>query len=68
MSKLNLNEFSDEDIIKAFYALPARKFVSVLNAMAMVSKKLEQRGSLLAERDADEIVNRLIKEAFEGES
>lgn len=65
MSKLNLNQYSDREIVVAFFDLSAQKFLSVMNAMGAISERMQKRGKLIAQENSDEIVERLIRDLFE---
>jgi len=67
MSKLNLNEYSDREIVAAFFSLSAQKFLSVMNAMGAISERMQKRGKLIAQENSDEIVEKLIRDLFEDE-
>ncbi len=67
MSKLNLNDYSDRELVAAFFNLPARKFMTVMNAMGAISQRMEKRGKLIAQDSSDEVVENMLRQLFEDE-
>lgn len=65
MSKLNLNDYSDREIVAAFFSLSAQKFLSVMNALAAIAQRMEKRGKLIAQDNSDEAVESMIRQLFE---
>ena len=68
MSKLNLNSYTDREIVSAFFSLKANKFMSVINALGAISKRMEKRGQLIAQENSDEAVESMIRQLFEEEN
>lgn len=67
MSKLDLNEYSDRELVAAFFNLPAKKFFPVMNAMGAIAERMTKRGKLIAQENSDEIVENMIRQIFEEE-
>ena len=65
--KLNLNNYSDKDIVEAFFAMNANKFLSVTNALVAISKRMETRGQTIASENSDEVIENLIERLLEGD-
>lgn len=67
MPKLNLNDYSDREIVAAFFNLSARKFITVMNAMGAISERMQKRGNLIAKDSSDEVVENMLRQLFEDE-
>ena len=67
MSKLNLNDYSDREIVAAFLNLSAHKFLPVMNALAVIAQRMEKRGKLIAQDNSDEAVEKMLHQLFNGD-
>lgn len=65
MSKLELNKYTDREIVSGVFDLPAHKFMSVMNAMAAITQRLETRGKLIAQDKSNENVDKMLRDLFE---
>lgn len=65
MSKIDLSKYSDKEIVAAFFALPARKFMPVMQAIAAIGIKMEKRGRVIAQDNSDEEIDNVIRRLFE---
>lgn len=68
MSKLNLNDYSDREIVAAFFKLSANKFIPVMNAMGAIAERMQKRGRTIAKDNSDEVVENMIRQLFEDEN
>ena len=61
--KVDFDRYTDREIVSAVMALPAAKFLRVLNGISAVSLKFQKRGELIArdisEAEIDEIIRKL---------
>lgn len=67
MSKLDLNKYEEREIVAAFFALKASKFLTVMNGLTAVAKRMETRGETIGKDHSEEAVERMIRQLFEGE-
>lgn len=65
MSKIDLSKYSDKEIVAAFFALPASKFLPVMQAMAAISTRMERRGAVIAKDNSDEEIDNVLRRLFE---
>jgi hypothetical protein len=65
MSKLDLNQYTDRQIVSALVELRAEKFLTVLNSLARVSKRLQTRGEAMADDLASEDLKNKVRKLFE---
>lgn len=65
MNKLDLNKYSDREIVAAFFDLPAMKFIATMSAMAAITERMTKRGNLIARNNSDELVGDMIRRLFE---
>lgn len=64
MARLDLNYYSNREILTALFELRAEKFTVLIQAMAAVIEELNKKGRLLAsEQDerVDSIIRRVLK-------
>jgi hypothetical protein len=64
--ELDLNKYTDRQIVTAFMGLRAPKFLQVINAIGAISVKMQKRGELIAkqnsEMEVDELLIQILKE------
>jgi len=65
MNRLNLDEYTDKEIVAAFFRLPAQKFMTVMNAMGVIAKRLESRGDTIAKDNSDVLIDEAFRRFFE---
>ena len=61
MKKLNLNEYTDEEIVRAVFRLDSFKFISVFKALEEVSNRIQTRGETLAKNFSDDLIEEFFK-------
>jgi hypothetical protein len=62
--KLNLEEYSDEEITAALMKIGPFKFMRVMNSIAAIVQKAERRGKLIAQKMSDGEIDDLISGMF----
>lgn len=68
MKSLELDNYSDKEIVKALINMKAGKFFTVMNAIGAITQRLERRGKLIAKENSDEEVDNLIRRMFEDDN
>lgn len=68
MRKLNFDDYTDKEIVRAFFSMKAGKFFTVVNAIGAITQRLERRGKFIAKENSDEEVDNLIRRMFEGDN
>lgn len=61
MKKLNLNEYTDEEIVKAVFRLDSFKFISVFRALEEVSYRIQTRGETIAKNFSDDLIEEFFR-------
>ena len=63
--ELNLNEYSDREILSALFNINCRKFITLMNGMAVIATSLQKRGEIIAKDvtqiDIDEMFRKIIE-------
>ncbi len=62
MKQLNLNDYSDTEIVDALTQLKSYKFLSVMNALGEIAKRQEARGKIVSKRISDSIIDRMVED------
>jgi len=57
MNRLNLDCYTDKEIVAALFRLPAQKFMTVVNATSVIVKRLENRGDTIAKDNSDVLID-----------
>ena len=68
MTKIDMDKHTDREIINGLVALPAGKFLAVLNGLSAISQKMETRGKLIASEGSNEVVEKMVRQLFEDEN
>jgi hypothetical protein len=66
--ELNLNNYTDREIVKAIMNLRAAKFLPVVQGLGAISQRMERRGRLVAKENSDEEVDEIIRRMFDDNS
>ena len=67
MKKLNLEEYSDREILEAIFNINSRKFMSLMNGMAAVNASLLRRGETIARGISQVNIDEMFKRIIENE-
>lgn len=66
MSRLDLDEYTDAQVLEAMLKLPTSKFVNVMNGIDQVMKRAQKRGIVLgqqaSQREIDDMIDRMGKD------
>lgn len=65
--ELNLNNYTDREVVKAIMNLKASKFLPVMQGLGAISQRMERRGRLVAKENSDEEVDEIIRRMFRDE-
>ncbi len=67
MSKLNLNNYTDREILVGLLDLPIEKFITLMNALAKTMNRMKDRGDSIASNSLDSQSENTVRRLFEGE-
>lgn len=66
MSKLDLDPYTDKQIVEALFKMKVSKFMIVMGALAKILDEMKARGEEIADKEED-VVENMIRQLFEGE-
>lgn len=65
MSKLELDKYTDNEIVSSLFKLPANKFLTVVQSLAMINQRIENRSKTISNKystdEMDDFMNKLLK-------
>ncbi len=67
MSKLDLNNYTEREIVSALLNLPIDKFVATMGSVAATITRAQDRGKEIASDDSNSANEKLLRRLFEGE-
>ena len=64
-NELDLDGYTDKQIVKALLKIKVTKFMSVMQALGAILQRMERRGKLIGKENSDEEVDDIIRRMFE---
>lgn len=66
MTKLNLRDYTDKEIITALMQLDFPKFLAIMNTVSAILERQEKRGKLISQQMSDDTIEDLFRRIVEG--
>ncbi len=64
-NELNLDRYTDKQIVQALLKIKVTKFMSVMQALGAILQRMERRGKLIGQQNSEEEVDDIIRRMFE---